>query len=176
MTQSQAFETRLAIHTDSFNLRGKFFEIFNVAAAGGVVPVTILNAVNLGARCATLNTVFARYRFKYIRFKFFANNTCAIGVLDDASVSEGDGPTTLAGVAELRCSATQFVGTSIAGEFMWTPIDKKKWYYTSAGVTGSDIRLEDTGALFAAMTAVGSGEVEIDYSIVFSGALDTSST
>jgi len=151
-----------------------------------------LNPLNLGSRAAGLAAVFARYRFKYVRFKFLGNianssfpsiiGIVVLGILDDSSTAEGDAPTTATALTELRCSGTNMSTQTVPTEFVWQPVDKSKWYYTYTGATGSDVRLASPGVLYVGSTiAPGSGvttavDVEIDYAVVFSGAVDIGSS
>jgi len=124
--------------------------------------------------------LYSRYRFKYVRMKFLASPTAgagvtAIGVVDD-SVGEGDTPTTVLAVAELRCSGTSFGSQSVPTELEWTPSDRSQWMFTFAGATGSDGRLTTSGQLVFGSTVASTLNVEIDFCIVFKGAVDQGST
>jgi hypothetical protein len=190
---SRSFEASLARGGDSFSLRGK---LLTSAFSIGPTPNAIfaLTPLNLGPRAAALSAIFARYRFKFIRFKFIGsiqNSTTGassgigqigLGVLDDSSTAEGDAPTTVSGLLECRCSGTNMSTQTVTTEFVWMPVDKSKWYYTYTGATGSDVRFTSPGVLYAGSTvASGAGintacEIEVDYSVVFSGAVDIGST
>jgi len=188
---SRAFEARLARSTDASVLCGKFL---TSATSITTTPSSFfsLSPANLGVRAVALSAIFARYRFKYVRFKFSGTITVAtaptlvpgilvLAVLDDSSTAEGDAPTTATALTELRCSGTNFAIQTVPTEFVWQPVDKTKWYYTYNGASGSDVRLVAPGVLYTASTvAAGSGvatsiDVEIDYELVFSGAVDIGS-
>jgi hypothetical protein len=193
MTPSEAFEQTLS-KGDSCNIRGKF--IFNAnLSVSATSPLNILtiNSDTFGTRIAAISLQFARYHYKYIRFKFLGVATAAslltltsgiiaLGVQDDASQAEGSGPITVQGLAEQRCSATAFLNQTTPTEFIWRPNDPSLWYYTFAGATASEPRLVDQGVLFGGLiqatnnATVASVSVEADFSIVLKGAIDTSTT
>jgi len=180
MTQTEAFEKSLSNRTaDSTNVRGKFMVTFS--ATSTPAPIIAMNPVSLGGRANTLNSLFSQFRFKYIRIKYlsvasgvFINSV--ISLLDDASIAEGDAPTTLAAMLEQRCSSSQLAGTTIPTFLDWSPTDPKKWFYTFAGSSGSDLRLTVPAILYGATSAAGSINLEIDYSVSFKGAVDVLST
>jgi hypothetical protein len=179
LSQTEAFERSLVRSSDAVALRGKLL----FTGAAGTTPSVLftLNGSSLGTRCAALAGIFSRYRFKYLRVRFLAatnvsGGAVAIGVLDDASGSEGQPPTTISNVLELRASGTTLTGQTVPTIFEWKPADPNLWYYTSvAPASGSDIRLINSGTLYADATVTSTGiNVEIDYSIVYKGAVDTS--
>jgi len=100
----------------------------------------------------------------------------AIGVVDDSSAAEGDAPTSVAGLLECRCSGTNSNTQTVPTELLWEPVDRKRWFYTYPGASGSDVRLVVPGFLFGAATASGSYTLQIDFSLVFAGAVDTGAT
>jgi hypothetical protein len=175
MTQTEAFEKSLVTSTDSVNLKGKFYLPSSTLS---VTPssLLILGPSAMGGRAAAISTVFARYKFKYLRIKFMISSATpspsAIGILDDASTAEGDFPTTLAGLAEFRASATKFSSETMPTTFTWQPVDRSLWYYTEAGSSGSDQRLVNSGVLMGAASTSSTVSIEIDYSLVFKGAID----
>jgi hypothetical protein len=177
MTQSEAFESGLARTNDSTVLRGKFYISGSALPAATPTQILTFNAQGMGARSAALATVFSRYRYKYIRMKFLQSVTTttpvAIGVYDEGSPSEGEAPVTLGDVLEMRCSGSAFPGQTVPNFISWQPVDKKLWYYTVGGASGSDSRLFTAGVLFAAAAGAGAINVEVDYCIVFQGAVDT---
>jgi len=181
MTQSEAFERQVVRSSDATALRGKL--LFTGATATTATALFTLNASSLGTRCAAMAGIFTRYRFKYVRVKFLATGSSgfsafstALGVYDDASTGEGQPPTTLSNVAELRASGTVLGGQTIPTFFEWKPADPNLWYYCSPSpAAGSDLRLIDSGVLYAiASTAASPLAVEIDFSLVYKGAVDTS--
>jgi hypothetical protein len=181
ITPTQAFEKSLAQGSDSCPLKGKFY-LPVVGTTATPTSILILGPSALGGRASVLATVFSRYKFKYLRFKFMSSTgssapaAVSLGILDDASTAEGDFPITLAALAEFRCSATKFSNETVPTEFMWTPVDKSLWYYTEAGSSGSDQRLVNSGILIGASSASCSNSIEVDYSLVFKGAIDLVST
>jgi len=181
ITPTQAFEKSLAQGSDSCPLKGKFY-LPVVGTTATPTSILILGPSALGGRASVLATVFSRYKFKYLRFKFMSSTATAapaavsLGILDDASTAEGDFPTTLSALAEFRCSATKFSNETVPTEFMWTPADKLLWYYTEAGSSGSDQRLVNSGIVIGASSATCSSSIEVDYSLVFKGAIDLVST
>lgn len=180
LSQTEAFEKALSQRTaDSTNVRGKFLITFS--ATSTPAPIIAMNPISLGGRAATLNTLFSQFRFKYIRIKYlsvasgvFVNSV--ISLLDDASIAEGDAPTTMAAMLEQRCSSSQLAGTTIPTFLDWSPTDQKKWFYTFGGSSGSDLRLTVPAILYGATSASGSINLEIDYSVTFKGAVDVLST
>jgi len=175
MTQSEAFERQVVRAGDATVLRGKLL----ANGAGSTTPssVFVLNGSSLGTRCAAMAAIYSRYRFKYIRVKFLftgGSYTGAMGVYDDATGAEGGNPTTLSNVSELRASGTSLGGQTTPVFFEWKPADPSLWYYTSAGQSGSDVRLVNSGILYAisaSATGVMYG-VEVDYCLVYKGAVD----
>lgn len=188
---ARAFEAQLARGGDSFPLRGKFL---TSASNLGTTPSAFFNLQpsSLGVRAVALAAVFARYRFKYVRIKFQSNiltatfpsilGNVAIGVLDDATTAEGNAPTTANSVVEMRCSGTNMGTQTVPTEIVWVPLDRTKWFSTYPGVAGSDARLTSSGVLYAGSTVASGGgtvasvDVEIDYSLVFAGAVDIGAT
>jgi len=172
LTPAQAFERQVVRNgNDSTCLYGKFSVVF--ASTATPFNALQLSPFSFGARCAALAGVFSRYRFKYVRFKFTSTNGAysSIGVLDDAS-GEGNPPADFSDCLELRASASFLPGTTVPSEFEWKPADPKLWYYTAGGSTGSEQRLVTSGILYGASSTGGSSYIEVDYCIVFKGAID----
>jgi hypothetical protein len=178
MTAHTAFERRLANRSDSYVLRGKL--LLNSATSGTAGTVTNLlqiNPGNFGARAQALSLIFARYRVNYLGFRFTAygstNNFVSIGVLDDATATEGDAPTTVPGVQELRCSNVYLQTTTVPEEFVWRPLDRGVQYYCQPGAAGSDPRLVNMGeVLYGSFNVTQAVTTIIDYEIRFEGAVD----
>jgi hypothetical protein len=178
MTQAEAFERSVVRGGDATCLRGKVL----VNSTGSTTPGNVLtiHPASLGARSLALCGIFSRYRFKYVRFKFLSSpatlGQTALGVYDDATSAEGQPPTTLSGITELRASGTSLYGQTVPTSFEWFPADRNLWYYTQPGVSGSDFRLYSSGVLYlggtASSVAVG---IEFDYCVVFKGAVDIGS-
>jgi hypothetical protein len=193
MTQSEAFESRLSTG-DSCNIRGKFIFTANLSvSASSPTNIVTINSDTFGSRVAAISLQFARYHYKYIRFKFvgqavpagtlaLTTGIVAMGVQDDATQAEGSGPTTVSALAEQRCSATCFINQTTPTQFIWKPNDPSMWYYTFAGATASEPRLVDQGVLYGGLIQAinnatsASLAVECDYSITFKGAIDTGTT
>lgn len=176
VTQSEAIERSLALHQDSTVLTGKFL-VSTSLTAGVVTAIAIFNPASLGVRAAAMAALFARYRFKSILFKFFftpqvASNTnaCALGILDDFT-GEGDAPTSLGGVLELRCSGTNYGGQTIPSEILWKP-PSPSWNFITSGATGSDQRLVSPAVLYGSSVGAGGLVVEIMYTCIYKGAVD----
>jgi len=180
LTPSEAFERTLGQSNDSTVLRGKLLISANLSAA---TPVVLLNVLpgNLGIRASTLAGVFSRYRIKGMLVKFTStigagtNNTGTLGFLDDLG-SEGIAPTSVGGVLELRCSASNFTNEDRPTYVTYTPVDKTKWYYTSATSSGADGRLIFPATIYVANSGAGNVIAEIDYTIVFAGSADGGSS
>lgn len=176
VTSSEALERSLASRADATPLMGKLIFSTNTTA-NVVLNILTVAPTSFGVRAAALNVLFARYRFKFLNIKFFYQaspagaGVCALGVLDDFS-GEGDSPTTASGVLELRSSGTNLGGTTIPTEIMWRPVTQN-WNFCTPGSTGSDQRLVAPASTYLCSTATGSVTIEIVYSVVFKGAVDT---
>jgi hypothetical protein len=179
MTPTEAFEAGRARNTDTTVLRGVLLS--TVAATTTPSSLIVLNptsASNFGTRAAALSAVFARYRFKSIRFRFLGTATAtgtqafqSLGVQDDISIT-AQNPTTASGVAELRCSGVVLGDQTVPTEFTWTPVDKNLWYYTTNDL--SDARFSTSGIVWGASSGTGgSFSLQLDYTLVFQGAIDT---
>jgi len=178
VSPSDGLERSLAIRADATPLMGKFFFSVNSISATPSVVLTV-NPFSLGPRATALANVFARYRFKFINFKFFfsgfsGGSIGAIGVLDDFT-GEGDAPTSVGGVLELRCSGTNLVATTVPTEILWKP-PTQDWKFCTVGATGSDQRLVQPATVYAASNGSSSTVCEVLFSMVFKGAVDTGAT
>jgi hypothetical protein len=175
MTQSEAFERQVVRSSDATALRGKLVTSF----AAGVTPsqFLLLNPNNLGARAAAMAGIFSHYRFKYLKVKYTSGTSSytALGVYDEGSFGEGQAPVNVSDVAELRASGSYFPTQSVPTYFEWIPADPKFWFYCNPGASGSDPRLTSSGVMISASAAGSQGTyVEIDFSLVFKGAVDSS--
>jgi len=178
MTQTEAFEANLSQSTDSTVLRGKLvFSNSATTTPSAALSLTPQSASNFGARAAALSAIFSRYRFKYLNVRFLPTNTAGggivtVGVQDDINVA-ATAPVSPAGVAELRCSGTAFGLQTVPTQFKWQPVDRSKWYYTFND--GTDARLSTTGILWTSSTTTSGtlADLEVDFCIVFQGAIDT---
>jgi len=183
MTQSEAFEANLASSGgDSCVIRSKLLVTANLTAT----PVVVLNVTPqfLGARQASVGAVFSNYRIKQIVVKFMAPvgqsgttaNPVTLGFVDDYS-GEGDAPGNTLAIAELRCSSTCFSGVTTPQYFTYEPVDKRLWYKTYAGATGSEPRLTTPASLYGGVTgSTAVVQFEIDATLVYKGAVDIGST
>jgi len=177
ITPSESFNLGLARSDDALCLRGKYVTSFTTSATANTATLVFnIYPNNLGTRATQLATTFSRYRVKSLNFKFISQITSSgigsvsLGLVDDAA-GEGEQPTDLNQVSELRCSASNFTAQTIPTEFQWRPLDPFKWYYLTGGVTNSDIRLVNPSSLYVASTEAGQSVVmEVDYVIVFKGA------
>jgi hypothetical protein len=181
MTPTEAFESKLASQSaDSTVLRGVWMSFFTVSSTPS--GLTNISPASFGVRAAAMGTLFSRFRVKYLRIKFISTSNPAIssvlGILDDSSVAEGDAPTTSGGVLELRCSGSSLSNATVPTQLLWRPTDPKKWYYCYSGQSGSDPRLFNCGVLYGATPSTGSSAVilEIDFCLVFKGAVDVGSS
>jgi hypothetical protein len=175
MTQAEAFERQVVRTGDATTLRGK---VPITASLGPTIIVLFtFNPSLMGVRAAAFGAVFTRYRIKYVRIKWLSQATTtsysALGVYDEGSAAEPTMPTNTSSLLELRASSSTLVGQTVPNFFEWRPSDPSQWMFTNAGVTGSDVRLTNSGILLGgALTASTSFAAEIDYCVVFKGATD----
>lgn len=177
MTQSEAFEAKLARSSDRTVVRSKF--VF--AATVGTTPSILLtiSPTALGSRQAAVGTLFTDYKIQSLVLKFASFATAAsfavVGFLDDASGAEGDAPANTQDVSELRCSASNFTIETVPTFFQYIPV-QKTWYKTFSGSTGSDQRLVVPSVLYGAANAANTGiQIEVDCVLAYKGAADTGS-
>jgi hypothetical protein len=177
MTQSEAFALGLSRTMDTSVIRSKF--LLSPTLTTTPAALIIVNPVNFGTRLNDIDGLYSNYRLKSMIVKWSVadstGGTAALGFLDDASGAEGDSPSTITGVAELRCSSTTFFSDTVAQYFNYSPVQRNKWYYTFAGATGSDARLVNTAVLYGAATASIFCTIELDCVWIFKGALSTGS-
>jgi len=179
VTMASSFERRLAKQSDVTTLRGKLLLPTSTVTS---TPAALLTGSpgNFGARASSLANIFSRFRIKTLNVKWTAVSTNAVGVValgfyDDATSGEGQAPSDVNGILEMRCSSSFMTPTTIPQEFAYRPVDSKLWYATQSGSTGSDQRLVAPFDLYVAGVPGGSAIIEIDYVIVFKGAVDSSS-
>jgi hypothetical protein len=176
MTQTEAYEAKLSRGMDTVVLHGKLA----LTTAANVTPVSVnpITPFTVGQRAAAMAGIFSRYRFKSIRVKFMgasvgtglsATGIVALGFQDDISITAAN-PANFQDVSELRCSATSFAAETVPTYFEWTPVDKNLWYYTTNDLTES--RLSTSAVLWAAGTPAATADIELDYTLVFQGAID----
>jgi hypothetical protein len=176
-TPTEAFERSLARGADSFNLKGKV--VFSQATSTTPAAFIVLAPSQLGPRATALATVFSRFRVNSVIIKFMETTSgfqTVLGIVDDASGTEGDAPSSFGGVLETRCSALAFGAQTVPTYLEWRPVDKSKWYYCTSGATGSDPRLVFPAISFVASSGTGSISAEVDFNVTFKGADDTGST
>jgi hypothetical protein len=182
MTPSMRFENKLARSSDATILRGKL--LLNSTATTAPTPALVLHPSNFGARANAMSTIFSKFRIKHLGFKFICTQSPATfpivgatGVLDDASATEGDAPTTNNSILELRCSALSLPFQTVPTEFDWSPVDKSFWYACTTGSSTDDPRFVFPGVLYAGPNSATATvfTFEIDYEIVFKGAIDLGS-
>jgi len=175
MTQTEAFEAGLSRSNDVTTLRGKLVLGLSLTST----PASVLNiwpssSGSFGVRAAAFAGVFSRYRFKYVKVRFLESSANAaaisLGVQDDISISAIN-PTTLNGVSELRCSGTSLAQQTMPTIFEWRPADSRLWLYTTSD--GTDPRLSQSGVMWGASTVTSAITIEVDYCVVFKGAIDT---
>jgi hypothetical protein len=175
-TPQEAFEKNLAKSGDSSVIDGKVVGSFTLTG-GTIGTVLFLQPANFGSRAAAYAGIFSNWRIKMMRVRFLGAATASVisttsmGILDDVGVT-GEPPTSVSGVAELRCSATSFSGESVPVNFEYTQVDKTQWFRT---VAGTDQRWVTPGILYAASPVSGSVAYEIDFRLVFQGAYTTGS-
>jgi hypothetical protein len=177
----EKFANTLGTHQDSTCLRGKLLVNVNT---NSVTPVALLTLTPsfFGPRAQSLASIFANFRFKRLVIKYNygsvsgSNSVGVLGILDDASGAEGDAPTSASSLLEFRTSASNYTQQQPT-VVEWAPTDTRFWYKTFLGATGSDPRFVDTAVMYVATLASAASThiAEIDYSIVFKGAVDTGS-
>jgi hypothetical protein len=174
VTPSEAFETRMAQSSDAVVLRGSFEG--GVTLSTSPLQVLVFNPVNFGMRASQLNGIFSKFRYKEVRIDFMASNPAsagiaAFGILDDTT-GEGDGPTSLSGVKELRCSAVNWFEQTTPTSFVWKP-NSQNWMYSYQA--SGDARFTNSAIMYAACTGATNAYYTISFTIVFKGAVDTGS-
>jgi len=174
---TEAMERRLASAQDAVHYVGKL--LINDAVSSSVsVPLSLVPG-NMGVRAAAMSVIFANYRYKEVIFEFAFSSApaglglCAIGFLDDAS-GEGDAPTSIGGVLELRCSGINYGAVTVPTSVQWKPADKT-WKYTTPS-SGGDPRFVNPYGLYAAATGTGVLIGSVTFSLVFKGAVDVGSS
>lgn len=175
---STALEQRLAFRQDAVLLLGKLPINISLGNTPGVIQT--LTPANLGVRAAAFSNLFSQYRFKFVNFHLSCVSASAagatvvstVGVLDDEAGGT-DPPTSLGGVAELRCSTT-ILGVNNDRSLDWVPVNRKFWYYTYPGPTGFDPRLTTPAVIYGCATSSGVVNVigVMTFGIVFKGAVD----
>lgn len=175
MSQSEAFERSIA-RNDRSTLTGKLLNTATTTATPSVI--LSIEPLGLSPRTVAFAALFAEYHINYLRVKFISSTAVnsALGVLDDASGAEGDAPSSVSGVLELRCSASSLATQTVPTEFTYTQKASSFWLKTYPGASGSDPRLAVAGLLYGASSSSASVSIEVDYSITFQGAVDVGSS
>lgn len=175
--RSAMFTDRMASSSDAVHFVGR--ELFSVTLSSTVTSILAVDP-SLGDRANMLAGIYTKYRFKSVLFRYFASQITGsgqvcMGVLDDGSTAEGDSPSSLTGVYQLRVSSINYDGQTTPTEMLWKPNDQS-WRYTFAGMSGSDPRLYFSAILFGVSTVTTAVTVEVMYDLVFKGATDTTTT
>lgn len=165
---SDAFEHQLATRKDRITVRGK--QYFNQTWST-VQWIDTLDSSSLTA----ISAQFERWRivkliFKPVSVTSTASTAFAYGITDDSEVVS---TITFSNITQLRVNNVAAIGVTTdlatlgvsSGEFVWTPVDPDKWYYTTA-VSGGDIRLTYPGS-FVAATEASSQTVSLKYVLYF---------
>jgi len=158
------------------------------SGTGGGASSVNLNPTFFGNRAVQFADLYSRWKINRVIIKFLqvtdsSNGAAAIGFLDDV-VTSNDQPTSLLGVAQLRCAIT--VPTTAGGlvylapELEWQPLrGPTKWFYTyPESAASSDARVEIPASLWMAVTtsSAATAIMEVSFSISYEGATDITST
>jgi hypothetical protein len=166
--------------------------LLSVSTGSANTPVGInINPAALGLRPATYSNIYSKWTIRRLIVKIVAvassaSGSCTLGFLDDTTTST-DLPTSTTGVLNLRCSSSfatvgsgLFSAVSTYNEYEWRPIRTRgalEWYFTTLEGSSSDPRLEVPCSLwFASSVANVACTLEVDYDIVYDGAVDTASS
>jgi len=178
MTPMEAFESNLARGGDSCVVRTKSLVSASLTTTPSAVFQVDPGSTLFGSRLNGFAAIFTSYRLKQMTVKFINGSpsigVITVGLLDDGSTAEGDAPTTVGGVLELRCSASSLGGQTTPSFIIFRPVDPRLWFKTISGATGSDQRLVNCAVLYAAASSAASPSFEIDAEFVFKGAYTTS--
>jgi len=165
---SDAFEHKLATRKDRITVRGK--QYFNQSWAT-VQWIDTIDSPSLTA----ISQQFERWRivrliFKPVAVTSTASTSFAYGITDDPEVVS---TITFSNISQLRVNNIISIGATTdlatlgvsSGEFVWTPVDTDKWYYTTT-ISGGDIRFSYP-ACFVAATEATSQTVVLKYILYF---------
>jgi len=182
-TPSQAFERQLSTRSDRSRLLGKT----TISTGSVTLSGFNLNPAIFGARPTAYASIFSRWRIARLIIRPLSISSEATaptgvsfaGVLDDTATS-ADVPTSATGVLDLRCSVSlpaQYTSDS-QNEFEWRPLrGPTQWFYTTLEGSSSDPRLEVPASLwFASNSTAASALFQVDYDLMFEGAVDPLST
>jgi len=158
------------------------------SGVGGAVSSVNLNPVFFGNRAVQFADLYTRWKINRIIIKFVnvsdsSAGAVSIGFLDDV-VTSNDDPTSLLGIAQLRCAAAIPAPpgglTYAVPDLEWQPLKGPvKWFYTyPESASSSDARVEIPASLWMAATTstAASAIMEVSFSISFEGATDITST
>jgi hypothetical protein len=138
-----------------------------------------LKPYTFGDRVTAVANVYTRYRYRSLRFEYKTHvgsttvGALALGVADDSNNTDIAG--NIGGiydpVVNLRCSGDNALWKNFT--FMWTPLDKSKWYYTDT--SGTDPRFDTQACILAAFDVNRTdnlllGEIRVHYVVEFMGA------
>jgi len=137
----------------------------------------------VGDRASTAATIFLRYRFKSVNFKFRSNQPTTtggnyvMGVIDDTAVTSA-ALTTPDQMLNLRTHKHGLPYQN--GQIRWRPIDRSKWYYCNTESSNDDSRFLVSGVFgwlvdtvfegTSGALANSPGTIDVDYVIEFAGA------
>jgi len=181
LTQSEVWDTRLAVSKDSCRVQQRLLLAIGVGATlTTYTPFPGGAGANMGARVNTLGSCFSRWRLNRVLLRLLPQvaGTCSVGFIDDPdSVIT---PTAVPAINDLRCSRSfsTLLTDSGSWELEWTPVDRKKWYYTSivASPSVSDVRFVAPFSIYAIGSASGLASIQVYMDITFEGAADPTAT
>lgn len=149
---SDTFEHQLATRKDRITLRGK--QYYNQTWTS----VQFIDTIDASSFTA-ISQQFERWRvvklvFKPVTITSTSATDFAYGITDDPEVSS---TISFSQITQLRVNNVAAIGPSTdlatlgvsSGEFVWTPVDPDKWYYTTT-ISGGDIRFAYPGSFVAA--------------------------
>jgi hypothetical protein len=175
----EALETNLAGSSDTIMIKGKTLVPVG-ALASTPASLFLVHPNSFGSRTTALATLYAKYKITDLVMTFIsagnsASGNVVLGFLDD-SISEGDAPSTIEALSQLRCSTVSFAGETVTRSLKWRPRNNG-WYFTYAGSSGSDERLVNAATLYGATTGTEAiFTIMVNYTIRFTGAVDPNST
>jgi hypothetical protein len=181
LTPSQKFEKELATRRDRCVLKGSFVNTSTTVT----VNTIFMNPANLGQRPAAMAAIFSRFRLLKLVIKILppivssavAATPFALGVLDDTWENAAEQPTTINGIAALRCATIYGDGMTQPTEVTWNPVDPQRWFYTlleSAGSSVTDVRFTVPCVILFNVSTGSSVSFQVFYTLEFEGAISSS--
>jgi len=179
----------LSMKSDRVRLTGRTIATFTSGVSGGVASVNATQTL-FGNRAVQFGFLYTRWKINRMIFKLLNVNAgastgvSALGVLDDDNNSS-DVPTSLLGIAQLRCASTYPTSDSNTvtprfPDFEWQPPrGPTKWFYTQLQGSGtSDSRLEIPCSIWFAcnQTTAVTFSIELNFDISYEGAVDLTSS